>query len=115
MHAQGIRAEPRRLLGDIPGVEVVEIADADLCCGSAGVYNLLAPDAATELGDRKAGTVAATGADLLVAANPGCTLQIAAALRRRGVELPVAHTVEVLDASLGGHSPNSLLDSESVR
>ena len=108
-HAQGIRAEPRRLLGDIPGVEVVEIADADLCCGSAGVYNLLAPEAATELGDRKAGTVAATGADLLVAANPGCTLQIAAALRRRGVELPVAHTVEVLDASLGGHSPTSLL------
>lgn len=108
-HAQGIRAEPRRLLAAIPGVEVVEIADADLCCGSAGVYNLLAPEAAAELGDRKAGTVAATGADLLVAANPGCTLQIAAALRRRGVELPVAHTVDVLDASLRGHSPNSLL------
>ncbi|MGI8753597.1 MAG: (Fe-S)-binding protein [Acidimicrobiales bacterium] len=108
-HAQGIRAEPRRLLGAIPGVELVEIADAELCCGSAGVYNLLAPDAAAELGDRKAATVAATGADLLVAANPGCTLQIAAALRRRGVELPVAHTVDVLDASLGGHSPTSLL------
>jgi glycolate oxidase iron-sulfur subunit len=108
-HAQGIRAEPRRLLGAIPGVELVEIADAELCCGSAGVYNLLQPDAATELGDRKAATVADTGADLLVAANPGCTLQISAALRRRGVELPVAHTVEVLDASLRGHSPTSLL------
>jgi glycolate oxidase iron-sulfur subunit len=108
-HAQGIRSEPRRLLGAIPGVELVEIADGELCCGSAGVYNLLQPDAATELGDRKAGTVADTGADLLVAANPGCTLQISAALRRRGVELPAAHTVEVLDASLRGHSPTSLL------
>ncbi|MDQ6839769.1 MAG: heterodisulfide reductase-related iron-sulfur binding cluster [Actinomycetota bacterium] len=108
-HSQGIRAEPRRLLGDIPGVELVEIADGDLCCGSAGVYNLLAPDAATELGDRKAANVAATGADLLVAANPGCTLQIAAGLRRQGTELPLAHTIEVLDASLGGHSPTSLL------
>ncbi|MDQ6944815.1 MAG: heterodisulfide reductase-related iron-sulfur binding cluster [Actinomycetota bacterium] len=108
-HSQGIRAQPRRLLGDIPGVELVEIADADLCCGSAGVYNLLAPDAAAELGDRKAANVADTGADLLVAANPGCTLQIAAGLRRRGVELPVAHTVEVLDASLAGRSPSSLL------
>jgi Fe-S oxidoreductase len=101
-HAQGIRAQPRALLRDIPGLEVREIADPDICCGSAGVYNLLEPEAAGELGDRKARNVSATGADLLVAANPGCTLQITTALRRQGQEIAVAHTAEVLDASIRG-------------
>jgi glycolate oxidase iron-sulfur subunit len=101
-HAQGIRAQPRELLKSIPGLEVREIADPEICCGSAGVYNLLQPEAAGELGDRKAKNVSATGADLLVAANPGCSLQIATALRRRGEEMAVAHTAEVLDASIRG-------------
>jgi glycolate oxidase iron-sulfur subunit len=101
-HAQGIRRQPRALLADIPGLEVREIADPEICCGSAGVYNLLQPEAAGELGDRKAANVSATGADLLVAANPGCSLQIATALRRRGEEIAVAHTAEVLDASIRG-------------
>jgi glycolate oxidase iron-sulfur subunit len=101
-HAQGIRAQPRELLGGIPGLEVREIADPEICCGSAGVYNLLQPEAADELGDRKAKNVSATNADLLVAANPGCSLQIATALRRRGQEIAVAHTAEVLDASIRG-------------
>jgi glycolate oxidase iron-sulfur subunit len=101
-HAQGIRAQPRALLADIPGLEVREITDPEICCGSAGVYNLLQPEAAGELGDRKAANVSATGADLLVAANPGCSLQIATALRRRGEEIAVAHTAEVLDASIRG-------------
>ncbi len=101
-HAQGIRAQPRALLAGIPGLEVREIADPEICCGSAGVYNLLQPEAAGELGDRKAENVSATGADLLVAANPGCSLQIATALRRRGEEIAVAHTAEVLDASIRG-------------
>jgi glycolate oxidase iron-sulfur subunit len=108
-HAQGVRAQPRRLLGDIPGLEVREVADPEICCGSAGVYNLLQPEAAGELGDRKAENVAATGADLLVAANPGCTLQITTALRRQGRELPVAHTAEVLDASIRGIGKESFL------
>jgi glycolate oxidase iron-sulfur subunit len=101
-HAQGIRRQPRALLADIPGLEIREIADPEICCGSAGVYNLLQPEAAGELGDRKAANVSATGADLLVAANPGCSLQIATALRRRGEEIAVAHTAEVLDASIRG-------------
>jgi glycolate oxidase iron-sulfur subunit len=101
-HAQGIRAQPRALLNGIPGLEVREIADPEICCGSAGVYNLLQPEAAAELGDRKARNVSAAGADLLVAANPGCSLQIATALRRRGEEIAVAHTAEVLDASIRG-------------
>ncbi|MGH3388089.1 MAG: (Fe-S)-binding protein [Actinomadura sp.] len=101
-HAQGIRAQPRALLGDIPELTIKEVAEAEVCCGSAGTYNLLQPEAAQELGDRKAGNVRATGAELLVAANPGCSLQIATALRRRGEDIAVAHTAEVLDASVRG-------------
>jgi glycolate oxidase iron-sulfur subunit len=107
-HAQGVRAQPRSLLTGVPGLELLEITEGDLCCGSAGVYNLLAPDAARPLGDRKAERVLATGADLLVTANPGCLMQVQAALSRRGTSMPMAHTVEVLDASLRGHSVESL-------
>ena len=82
-HAQRIRRQPRELLRAIPGVTLIDLPDADLCCGSAGVYNLLEPAAATELGDRKAANVAAAGVDVVVTGNPGCQLQIAAALRRR--------------------------------
>jgi glycolate oxidase iron-sulfur subunit len=101
-HAQGIRDQPRRLLAEIPELVVREIADPEICCGSAGIYNLLQPGPAAELGDRKAASVAGTGAELLVSANPGCALQIAAAARRAGWVLPVAHLAEVLDASIRG-------------
>lgn len=99
-HAQGVRGQPRALLAAIPGLTVREIADPEICCGSAGTYNLLQPEAAAELGGRKAVNVAATGAELLVAANPGCSMQIATALRRGGTDIAVAHTAQVLDASL---------------
>jgi glycolate oxidase iron-sulfur subunit len=79
-----------------------------VCCGSAGIYNLLQPDAARQLGDRKADNVIATGADMLVTANPGCSMQIRAALARRGEDLAMAHTVQVLDASIRGLSVQSL-------
>jgi glycolate dehydrogenase iron-sulfur subunit len=108
-HAQGIRAQPRALLGAIPELTIKEVAEAEVCCGSAGTYNLLQPEAAEELGDRKADNVRATGAELLVAANPGCSLQIANALRRRGEDIAVAHTAEVLDASLRGLGREDLL------
>jgi glycolate oxidase iron-sulfur subunit len=108
-HAQGVRSQPRELLGGIPRLDLREIAESAICCGSAGTYNLFQPEAARELGDRKAERVLATGADLLVSANPGCTMQIAAATRRAGKgEIRVAHTVEVLDASLRGLSPQAL-------
>jgi len=107
-HAQGVRAQPRQLLGDIPGLELREIREAAVCCGSAGVWNLLNPEPAAELADRKAGNVTATGADLLVTANPGCLLQIGSALRRAGTPLAIAHTVQVLDASLRGRPASSL-------
>jgi glycolate oxidase iron-sulfur subunit len=107
-HAQRIRSAPRQLLRGIPGLTLREVAEADLCCGSAGVYNLLEPVPARELGDRKAGHVRAAGADLLAAGNPGCLLQITAALRRAGTALPTAHTVELLDASLRGRAASTL-------
>ncbi len=107
-HAQGVRAQPRALLREVPGLELREVPEGDLCCGSAGVYNLLHPDAAAELGDRKAAGVLATGADVLVTANPGCLMQVAAALERSGARLALAHTVEVLDASIRGLGPAGL-------
>lgn len=108
-HAQGVRAQPRELLRGIPRLLIREIADPEVCCGSAGTYNLLQPEAAEQLGDRKAENVRATGAELLVAANPGCSLQIATALRRSGRDIAVAHTAQVLDASLRGLGPDALV------
>ena len=101
-HAQRVRQEPRSVLRSIPGVELVEPADQELCCGSAGIYNLVQPAAALTLGDRKAAAVLATEPDVYVSANPGCLLQVAAALRRAGRPIPAAHPVELLDASLRG-------------
>jgi glycolate oxidase iron-sulfur subunit len=101
-HAQGIRAQPRQLLRGIPGLELSEIADPEICCGSAGVWNLLNPQPAGELGERKARAVLDTGARLLVTANPGCLIQVAAATRRVGGVVALAHTAQVLDASLRG-------------
>jgi glycolate oxidase iron-sulfur subunit len=100
LHAQRISSQPRELLRSIPSLSLVELADAGNCCGSAGVYNLLQPEAAAELGARKASSVIDSGASLLISANPGCSLQIAASLRDQGRSVRVAHTAEVLDASL---------------
>jgi len=101
-HAQRIRAQPRQLLSAIPGVELTELADSDQCCGSAGVYNLLEPDSAREIGQRKVDAVLAAAPQLLVSANPGCTLHIQMLLRERGHEIRAAHPIEVLDASIRG-------------
>jgi glycolate oxidase iron-sulfur subunit len=101
-HAQRITAEPRAVLRSIPELELVEPAEQELCCGSAGIYNLVQPEAATELGERKARNVAATEPDVYASANPGCLLQVSAALRRAQQPLPALHPVELVDASLRG-------------
>ena len=101
-HAQGLRAQPRALLAAIPGVELVEPAEWELCCGSAGVYNVLQPAAADRLGRRKAENLMATGAEMIVAGNPGCALQIAAHLEDLGHPIPIRHPIELLDASIRG-------------
>ena len=113
-HAQGVRAQPRAVLRRIPGLDLVEIAESDVCCGSAGIYNLVAPHAADDLGNRKAANVDAAHADFLTAGNGGCLLQIQAALRRTGHPLPVLHPVELVDASLRG-LPTAMLRTAAVR
>jgi glycolate oxidase iron-sulfur subunit len=100
-HGQGVRREPRALLRGIPGLELVEIADGELCCGSAGTYNLTEPGMAWRLGERKAQAVLDSGAEIVAAGNPGCILQIRAALRLRGRELAVVHPVELLARAYG--------------
>jgi glycolate oxidase iron-sulfur subunit len=108
-HAQGIRVEPRELLDSIPGLVRREPAEQAICCGSAGIYNLTQPDAARELGDRKAVHVLATESDAYVSANPGCLVQVSAALRRAGHALPAFHPIELVDASIRGVAAGELL------
>ena len=108
-HAQGVREAPRRVLGAIPGLEVVEVPEGDLCCGSAGIYNLTAVTAAEDLGRRKAANIRAVSPVALVAGNPGCLLQIDAALRAAGAPVPSFHPVELVAASLRGVPVGRLL------
>ena len=102
-HAQRVKQAPRQVLQTIPELELREIAESDVCCGSAGVYNLLEPAAAGALRDRKVAHVLQTDCDALVSSNPGCLLQIASGLEAAGRATRVMHLVEVLDASIGGH------------
>lgn len=101
-HAQGVRSQPRAALSAIPELDVVELSEPDICCGSAGIYNLLQPDAASDLGVRKAATVAAVAPDAVVTANPGCMLQIG---RHLDADIPMLHPIQVVDASLRGRNP----------
>ncbi len=107
-HAQGVRLQPRALLSSIPGVELGEIPEAAICCGSAGIFNLVQPGPANELGDRKAQIIAPLKADVVATGNPGCILQMQSALARRGLRTPVVHTIQILDASIRGESSESL-------
>ncbi len=106
-HAQGVREPPREVLRSIPGLELVEPAEWELCCGSAGIYNVMQPEAAEKLGKRKAANLLATGAQVIAAANPGCTMQIAAHLDGRPI--PVLHPIELLDRSLRGAPASEIL------
>jgi glycolate oxidase iron-sulfur subunit len=111
-HAQRVREAPRTLLRSIPGLELLEIPRGEMCCGSAGTYNLLEPAAAREIGERKADDVASVAPDVLASANPGCTIQITSIMRERGATLAAAHPIELLDAAIssacGGFSQKSV-------
>jgi glycolate oxidase iron-sulfur subunit len=112
-HAQGVFLQPRQLLSAIPNLQIAEIAESSLCCGSAGVYNLLQPEPAQQLGDRKVSHLLATRADAVVSANPGCLLQLMSGLRRAGQkELPAFHMIELIDASIRGIPVDQLLRQE---
>jgi glycolate oxidase iron-sulfur subunit len=101
-HAQGVRQQPRDLLSAIPGVTLVPVADGDICCGSAGIFNLVQPEMAAKLGRRKVANIAAASPDIIATTNPGCMLQINAAARAVGQDRPIVHVVELLDASIRG-------------
>jgi glycolate oxidase iron-sulfur subunit len=109
-HAQKVQDQPRKLLGDVPGLEVAEIPESSLCCGSAGVYNLFHPETADQLAERKVENLLTTRAEAVVSANPGCLLQLMKEMRRRGMSpMPTFHMVELIDASIQGMSAEKLL------
>jgi glycolate oxidase iron-sulfur subunit len=112
-HAQGVRQQPRSLLASIPGLELAEIPESAVCCGSAGIYNLVQPDAANALGDRKAQLITPLNADVIATGNPGCLLQLQAALARAGHATPVVHTIQLLDSSLRDRFSDSTSASTS--
>jgi glycolate oxidase iron-sulfur subunit len=99
VHGQGIRNQPRAILRQIPGLELVEMKESDVCCGSAGIYNLTHPDISVQLLEQKMDNVLATGVQVVVAPNPGCSMQLAYGARRRGVDLKQVHVVDLLDAA----------------
>jgi Fe-S oxidoreductase len=100
-HGQGVREAPRALLKAIPGLRLVEMKDSDRCCGSAGIYNITQPELSRRFMADKAESAAATGADIVVSANPGCMIQLQAGLRQRGCSAAVKHIIEVLDEAYG--------------
>src|SRR5438874_13188503 len=101
VHGQGIRQQPRQLLRQIPGLELVEMKESDVCCGSAGIYNLTHYDLSMRVLEEKMDNLLATAATAVVAPNPGCTMQLAYGARRRGVELELLHVVDLLDQAYG--------------
>ena len=102
LHGQKISVQPRKLLREIPGVTLREPVDAALCCGSAGVYNILQPEVAEELGRQKVQNLTNTGASLIASANIGCFVQISRHLKLQGKEVPVLHPMQLLDYSIRG-------------
>jgi glycolate oxidase iron-sulfur subunit len=107
LHGQKISIQPRDLLKRIPQVQLLEPVDAALCCGSAGIYNMLQPEVAEELGQQKVTNLVNTGASLIASANPGCSLQISKHLAEQGHDVPVYHPIELLDMSIRGvHLPS---------
>jgi glycolate oxidase iron-sulfur subunit len=111
-HAQGVRVPPRAALTSIPGIILVPLAESDICCGSAGIFNLVQPEMAGELGRRKAARIAESQSDVVATSNPGCILQIAAAGRATGQETPVYHVMELLDAAI--NNSGKLLSSRRL-
>src|SRR5262249_36767016 len=104
-HGQRVREAPRALLRAIPGLRLVELAESDLCCGSAAVYNLMEPEIAGQLLERKLDRIAATGAGTVVTGNPGCLLQLRRGLADRGSAIRACHPIEILARSVDETDP----------
>jgi glycolate oxidase iron-sulfur subunit len=114
-HAQGIRTQPRQVLKTIPQIELLEIPDSAICCGSAGIYNLVQPDTATQFGDMKVKNCLSISPDVVVSANPGCLVQISSGLKRAGKRVPVLHMMELMDAAIQGIPAAELLATRADR
>jgi glycolate oxidase iron-sulfur subunit len=113
-HAQRISAQPRELLNAIPELQFTEMPESSLCCGSAGVYNIMQPDAARKLGDRKVDNALSVEPEIIVSANPGCMLQLQGILRSRGVEVEVVHIIELLDRAYRNRVPGRVQLTEAA-
>jgi len=114
-HAQRIREAPRRLLRELPGIQLQEMDEPALCCGSAGVYNVVHPDHAGRLLERKIDAIARSGAPIVVTSNPGCHLQMQAGLRRAGVVVEVKHIADLLDEAYGGSAAGDVIEEHRRR
>ena len=115
VHAQRISRQPRDLMKAIPGLELVEMKESSLCCGSAGIYNIIREEMANELGDRKALHAMETPATEVITANPGCQMQVRASLRRNGSRARVRHIAELLDEAYGGAKTKRAIIGRSAR
>ena len=104
VHAQQVREQPRQLLEQVPGLELVELPESEICCGAAGTYNLTETEMAGRLSQRKLKNILATNADLVLTANAGCLLQIATEARLQGKGFTVMHPMDLLDMSYRGES-----------
>jgi glycolate oxidase iron-sulfur subunit len=104
-HAQKVRTQPRELLAAIPGLDISDIPEAALCCGSAGIFNMVQPETADQLADRKADHIIALAPNVVASGNPGCLIQLGTALKRKGSRTRVLHTIELIDASIRGTRP----------
>lgn len=113
-HAQRVRMEPRQMLASIPELTIRDIPEADMCCGSAGIYNLVQPEPASTLGDRKARHLAKIAPDVIATGNPGCRLQLEAACDRVGFVRPILHPIELLDASIRGVAPDKFTGAAEI-
>lgn len=103
-HAQRVTTAPRRLLAQIPGLRLIEMNESSVCCGSAGIYNLTEPEMAERLQTRKVENIRTTAATVVVTANPGCAMQVAAGLRAAGIDASVKHIVELLDDAYSAYA-----------
>ena len=106
VHAQKVRRPPRDILRSLPGLTLVELPEADVCCGSAGTYNLTEPEMAERLLERKVRHIEETEAPVVAMGNPGCLIQIAGGLRRRGLSVRVVHPVELLAEAYEAERPD---------
>jgi glycolate oxidase iron-sulfur subunit len=117
-HAQRIRSEPRTVLAQIPGLRLVELTESDLCCGSAGTYNMLQPEMANRLLARKVDRIRQADTDFVAAGNIGCLLQIQLGLQEAGARTRAIHPVELLDWALHGmpgRTPGAHPEQEKAR